>query len=81
MKSIKLLISCLFIFAVSGYNYSQEDIPSNWSYISINSPLDVQYINQTTGFVAVRNGTNIDVKKTTNYRANWTSIRLGEFLR
>jgi photosystem II stability/assembly factor-like uncharacterized protein len=74
MKSIKLLISCLLIFVISGYNYSQEDIPSNWSYISISSLIDVQFINQTTGFIAVRNGTDIDVKKTTNYGANWTSL-------
>jgi hypothetical protein len=74
MKSTKVLILCFIILVISSNSYTQEDIPSNWSYTSISSPLDVQFINQTTGFVAVRNGANIDVKKTTNYGASWTSF-------
>jgi|WetSurMetagenome_2_1015567.scaffolds.fasta_scaffold04367_7 hypothetical protein len=74
MKYKKFIISCFFILIISGYSYSQEDIPINWSYINLSSPLDVQFINQMTGFVAVRNSTNIDILKTTNYGANWTSL-------
>jgi hypothetical protein len=74
MKKTIFLTLYLLILIIKN-SYSQDEIPTNWSYIDMgNKIFDVQFLNAMTGFVAKSNGTEIDIMKTTNRGANWSSM-------